>query len=204
MIVLTPLLLLLACTPAAPDSSAVADTSDTGATDSGGGDTGSNAIVTWYFGTSDGQTPDGSYQEPEEDLLFIRTVDPEASTIHEEVWTSGAKYWTAYDLLHVVDAAQETFTSNWVTDDGTLEVIGAFDEGDPWAWTAWHSTSTYQDGKYAGEWITSEDQTHEDGSNTAIKEVYDADSNHIWSIVEVLTPTTEDKWKDAFSTIEVQ
>lgn len=120
---------LFACAPDAIDS---ADSATDSATDSAADtatDTGDSAdtgaVATHYFGESQGQTPDGSYVAEPEAILFIRTLDPVASTITEEVWVEGRPKWTHYLLVHEVDAAAGTFTSEWVTADGTLDVVGA-------------------------------------------------------------------------------
>ena len=156
-------------------------------------DTDSGLETTWFSGTSDGQSADGTFDEPAAELLFVRILDRVASTIEEQVWTEqGAGDPWEYDALtHAVDPEAGTFTADFVTDDGTLEVVGGYDAGEPWAWTAWHSTSTYVDGIYAGTAVLSEDSLAADGVVTAEKEVYDAGGAHTWSIVEVLTPISE-------------
>jgi len=173
------LALFLACTGAADDSGGHADLPD--------------ATTTWYFGTSDGQTPDGSYVAPTEEILFIRALDPAASTVTESAWTVNANTQavTAYDLVHDVDVATETFTSTFVTDDGTLLVEGGYDAGDDWGWTAWHSTSTYQDGQYAGMRVESVDHVEDSGVAIAEKVVIDADGTETYDILEQLTPTDQ-------------
>lgn len=176
----------LACSPGADDDSAgVSDTRDDLTV----------ATVTYYIGTSQGQAPDGSYVEDEEEILFIRALDPHAATIGEEFWIEGAR--GAYDhgeLLSRVataDGSTYTFSSSWDTADGALEVAGEFTAGQPWAWTAWHSTSTYMDGKYIGYWITSDDVLDAEGADTATKVVYDAEGTDIWHIIEVISPVPQ-------------
>ncbi|GDX81097.1 hypothetical protein LBMAG42_29080 [Deltaproteobacteria bacterium] len=197
---------LFACAPDAIDS---ADSATDSATDSAADtatDTGDSAdtgaVATHYFGESQGQTPDGSYVAEPEAILFIRTLDPVASTITEEVWVEGRPKWTHYLLVHEVDAAAGTFTSEWVTADGTLDVVGGYDAGEAWAWTAWHSTSTYRDGTYAGTVVTSQDSVDGAGVATAHKDVYDGDGTHSWQIVEVITPTTEAEFTAALAEIK--
>lgn len=157
----------------------------------------------WYSGSSDGQTPDGSYNPDPAALWFLRALDPAASTITEKVWTEGARNWDYYELVHAVDAEAGTFTADFVTPDGTLKVEGAYDAGDAWAWTAWHSVSTYQDGQYMGNYVTSEDSLAADGSAVAHKEVFDATDAHTWSIVESLTPVEEAVFNEGISSITV-
>ncbi len=164
--------------------------------DTGPRDTSSDAPVAttaWYFGTSDGQTPDGSYVAPTDEILFIRALDPVASTVTESAWTvvrrTGAV--SAYELVHSVDIATETFTSTFVTADGTMDVNGGYDAGPDWVWTAWHSTSIYQDGTYAGTRVESVDHVDDAGVASAEKAVFDPDGTETWQMVEVLTPTDE-------------
>lgn len=173
------LALFLACAGAADDSAGHADVPD--------------PSTTWYFGTNDGQTPDGSYVAPTEEELFIRALDPTASTVSENAWTVDASTQavTSFALVHDVDVATETFSSTFVTDDGTLLVEGAYDAGDDWAWTAWHSTSTYQDGQYAGMRVESVDHVEDSGQAIAEKVVIDASGTETYDIVEVLTPTDQ-------------
>lgn len=149
------------------------------------------ATTTWYVGTSDGQTPDGTYVAPTAELLFIRTVDPVESTITEEFWQEDEP-WRHDLLVHTVDADLGTFTATWDTGDGVLAVSGAFDEGNPWEWTAWHSLSTYTDGTYVGWSVTSSDSMAEDGTVTAEKSVVDDAGEDTWDIVEVLTPSDQE------------
>lgn len=161
-----------------------------------------DATTTHYLGTSDGQTPDGSYAAPTEELLFIRIVDPPASSITEQVWDVAERNAvTSYELVHAVDVTTETFTSTWVTEDGTILVTGGYDAGDDWSWTAWHSTSVYQDGTYAGMTITSVDHMDDAGVNTAEKVVFDANGTETWNIVEVLTPCSEEDFDTEFEAV---
>ena len=159
----------------------------------GDGEAPAEAVATYFFGTSDGQTPDGSYVAPEDEILFIRTLDPNASTVHEEAWTiSASGDLSSYELLHAVDLAAQTFTADFVTADGTMQVEGAFDAGEDWAWTAWHSTSTYVDGRYAGTIVTSTDTLDPtSGVAHADKLVYDADGANTYIIAETLTPVDQ-------------
>lgn len=171
-------LILFACTGATDDTADTA--SETPA-----------ASTAWYFGTSDGQTPDGGYVAPTDEILFIRALDPAASTITENAWTVSPTNVSAYELVHAVDVATGTFTSTFVTDDGTMLVSGAYDAGPDWGWTAWHSTSVYQNGTYEGMRVESVDHTDDAGVATADKTVYDAEGTETYDIVEVLTPTDE-------------
>ena len=181
--------LILACSsPGAGDSEPSGDSADTGANDP-------VATTIHYIGTSQGQTPDGSYVEDEKEILFIRALDPEASTIGEEFWIEGAR--GAYDhgeLLNTVataDGSTYTFGSLWDTGEGVLEIVGAFTAGGPWSWTAWHSTSTYVDGEYAGYWISSADVLDAAGADTATKVVHDAEGTEVWHIVEFIAPVPQ-------------
>ncbi len=189
--------LLFACATATDptDTATAGDTADSGA---------AGPVVTWYTGTSDGQTPDGSYVQPTEGLLFIRTLDATAGTITEEVWSEGKPTWSHDVLVHAVDADAGTFTSTWVTEDGTLGIVGAFDAGEPWAWTAWHSTSTYSDGDYLGTRIDSADTVDDAGAVHTTKSMFDADGKDLWDMVELLTPTTEDAFNAALAEIKVE
>lgn len=181
---------------------AVTACSGSGADDSGStpDDSGlPDATVVDYIGTSDGQAPDGSYVAPTEELLFIRTVDPAASTISEHVWTVGQRGdVTEYELVHDVDVVAGTFTSTWVTDDGTFLVTGAYDAGEDWAWTAWHSTSVYQDGTNAGLRVESVDHVDDSGVAHADKQVYDAAGTETYLIVEELVPCSTDDFEEEF------
>ena len=91
-------LALLACTGSKDDTGPRDTSSDAPA-----------ATTAWYFGTSDGQTPDGSYVAPTDEILFIRALDPVASTVTESAWTvvrrTGAV--SAYELVHSVDIAKQ-------------------------------------------------------------------------------------------------
>lgn len=160
------------------------------------------ATTTYYLGTSDGQTPDGSYVAPTEEILFIRTLDPVASTITEEFWQEDTPAWQHGILVHTVDVATETFTATWDTGDGVLAVDGAFDAGDPWDWTAWHSLSTYTDGDYVGWTVTSQDTVDADGADTAEKSVIDDGGADTWDIVEVITPTDAERFETRRAQIE--
>ncbi len=162
-----------------------------------GGDTAAPAVASteWYIGTSDGQTPDGSYVAPTEEVLFIRALDPDASTVTEQAWTVGEQGVTAYELVHDVDAAAGTFTSTFVTDEGTMLVEGAYDAGAAWAWTAWHSTSIYQDGEYQGIRVESQDHVEDSGVAIAEKLVYDATDTLTYEIVEELTPVLQEDFE---------
>ena len=188
---LATLLALLAsgCAAATDDTGLEAD-----AEDSDSGDTGElpAATTVWYIGTSDGQLPDGSYVAPTEEILFIRTVDPAASKVIEEAWSVPARGAVVhYALTHDVNVEDQAFTSSFRTDDGVLFVSGGYDAGPDWAWTAWHSTSIYQDGQYAGTRVESVDQVHDGGVARADKNVYDADDVETWRIVEEITPCTQ-------------
>ena len=183
-------LALLACTPLRDDT---ADTSpDLPA-----------ASTVWYFGTSDGQTPDGSYVAPTDEIIFIRELDPAASTVTENAWTvaAGSGDVSAYVLVHAVDIADQTFTSSFVTEDGTLLVNGGYDAGPDWGWTAWHSTSIYQDGTYAGIRVESVDHVDGAGVASADKTVFDADGTETYDLVEVLTPTDEASFNDRLAAV---
>lgn len=192
------LLALLACDPT--DSPGV-DTADSAGGDTA--DTGEAAPeVVHYFGESQGQTPDGSYVADPEAILFIRTLDAGASTITEEVWVEGSPKWVHYLLVHIVDAEAGTFTSEWASEEGTIDVVGGYDAGAAWAWTAWHSTSTYRDGKYAGTVVTSEDAVSDEGVAQAHKAIFDAEGTETWNIVETLTPTSEEEFAAALDEIK--
>jgi hypothetical protein len=163
--------------------------------DSGSGEGAKAApIVEWYLGSSDGQTPDGSYDEPAHELLFIRTLDPSASTITEEAWQEDGDAYSHYVLVHSVDLASQTFSADFETEQGLLQVLGGFDAGEDWAWSAWHSDSTYVDGAYAGTVVRSTDSRDSAGAVIALKEIYDETDAHIWSIVEQLSPITEEEF----------
>lgn len=156
---------------------------------------------TRYEGTSRGRLPDGSYEAPEENLLFLRTLDPAPSTVREQAWSweAGGEV-TTFDLTHTVDAEAGTFTADFVTGDGTLRVEGAFDAGGAWAWTAWHSTSTYVDGPDAGVTVQSTD-TLDPGSGAihAEKTVFDVGGEATWIIVEDLTPVSEERFDEVLA-----
>lgn len=189
-------LLLLACTPDEADSAPTGTLDDTGSP-------GPSASTTWYFGTSDGEAPDGSYDEAPKEILFIRALDPEAATVTEDAWQQGtARQWDHYMLVHDVDVAAGTFSSLFETPDGTMDVQGGYDAGAPWAWTAWHSTSTYLDGRYTGTVVESVDEVDADGVAQAHKEVWDASGAHTWSIVETLTPTDQVSFEERLAQIE--
>lgn len=162
------------------------------------------AVVTGYSGRSVGQTPDGSYVADPETLLFRRTVDPGAATVTEEVWTEGARAWSFLSLVHAVDADAGTFTAVFVTDDGTLDVVGAFDGGEPWAWTAWHSTSTYRDGEYAGTRVESVDAVDGVGVIVATKEVIEPSGEATWLLEETLTPMATADFDAALAGIQAE
>lgn len=194
---------LFACAFDPTDTGTTGDTADTADTATDTGDSGIGSVVaTHYLGVSQGQTPDGTYVAEPEAILFIRSLDPVASTITEEVWVEGAPKWAHYLLVHEVDVAAGTFTSEWVTADGTIDVVGGYDAGNAWEWTAWHSTSTYRDGTYAGTFVTSQDSMDAEGVATANKEVYDGEGTHTWRIVEVITPTTEAEFTAALADIK--
>ena len=155
-----------------------------------------------YFGTSVGQTPDGSYVDEAQALLFIRTLDAGASTVTEEYWEEGRRKWDHGLLVHSVDAAGETFTSTWDSGDGMIQTTGAFDAGEAWAWTAWHSTSVYLDGAYVDWVITSTDTVDDAGVATADKAIRDEDGVETWRILEVNTPTDEESFQERLAEIE--
>jgi hypothetical protein len=182
------MLLLLACTGTGDDT--------------GGSDTAPLVVTTWYLGTSDGQTPDGTYVAPTAELLFIRTLDPGAGTITEEYWQEDSPAWQHGFLTHTVDAAAGTFSATWDTGEGVLAVDGAFDAGAAWAWTAWHSLSTYTDGKYVDWTVTSLDSVDDAGTDTALKSVVDPDGNDTWDIVEVIAPTDQASFEARLAEIE--
>jgi hypothetical protein len=158
----------------------------------------------YYFGTSDGQLPDGSYVEPTKEILFIRTVDPSAATITEEFWQEGRdrNQWDNGTIVNSVDTSAQSFGSTWVTGDGDIETVGTFTEGEDWLWTAWNSVSTYQSGDYTGTYVTSDDQLDETGADTADKHVYDPDGTETWRILEVITPTDEASFNARLAEIE--
>lgn len=142
----------------------------------------------FYDGTTQGQTPDGSYVENPREILFIRVLNPGESTLTEYAWEVDSRGGlSAYDLLHEVDVAAGTFHATFPTTAGTLDVVGAYDEGQPWAWTAWHSTSTYTDGQYLGTRVESTDSIDQAGAVTAHKSVYDPQEGETWQITERLT-----------------
>ncbi|HNC95734.1 MAG TPA: hypothetical protein PKY30_00590 [Myxococcota bacterium] len=185
--------LLLACTSGSPDSQPVIK------------DTAPPPETIWYTGTSQGQKPDGSFVEAERDLLFIRVLDAFESTLTERVWTEGNRQiWSTYELVHQVDVANNSFTAEFVTPEGTLDVVGAYDAGEPWAWTAWHSTSTYRDGDYVGTKVESQDSVDGAGVVTTNKQIIDPDGTESWIILERLTPTTQEEFETALASITVQ
>lgn len=168
---------------------------DEGAGDGGDGGT-EDLQVAWFIGTSDGQTPDGSYVAPTEEVLFIRTLDPGASTMKEEAWTVAPNGdVAAYVLDHVVDTTAGTFTSTFDTGSGVLLVEGAFDAGEAWAWTAWHSRSVYQDGRYEGGWVDSTDTYDLGGTGAARAEkgVFEPGGSQTYAIVENLLPVSQEE-----------
>lgn len=151
---------------------------------------------------TNGQTPDGSYVAPTEGILFIRALDPVASTVTEQAWSVPNRGDpTYYELVHDVDIATETFTSVFKTADGTLLVDGGYDEGPDWGWTAWHSTSVYQDGTYAGTRVESVDHVLDGGVAHADKTVYNADDVETYVIVEEITPCSEADFEAALKEI---
>lgn len=187
--------LLTGCTPHPLDSgkAGAGDTAGDSGGDSGRDSGGLDASTVYYFGTSDGQTPDGSYDAPPLELLFIRTVDPAASLITEQFWQEPTRgtAWSTGLIVNAVDATALTFGSTWDTGDGEIEIVGTFTEGDPWAWTAWHSTSTYLGGRYQGTTVTSDDQLDGAGADTADKHVYDEHGTETYQIIEIITPTEQ-------------
>lgn len=184
-----PLLALLACTagkdPLTGDDSAPDD---------------SSASLPQYFfydGTTQGQTPDGSYVENPREILFIRALNPGESTLTEYAWEVDSRGGlSAYDLVHQVDVTAGTFHATFATAQGTLDVVGAYDAGEPWAWTAWHSTSTYTDGEYLGTRVESTDSIDGQGLATAHKSVYDEQNAETWQITERLSPVDQATFED--------
>ena len=170
-------------------------------------DTLPDATTTYYFGTSDGQTPDGSYDPEAKEILFIRTVTPEANSIREEFWQEGERRneWTTGEFTNEVNAEASpnpTFGTTWVTDDGELVISGEFTEGQPWLWTAWHSTSTYVSGTWEGTLVTSDDQLDEIGADTADKHVFNAEGTETYQITEIITPTSEEAFTARLAEIQ--
>lgn len=150
----------------------------------------STVTTGWYVGESVGQTPDGSYVADPEATALERILDPDASTVTENVWASGE----ASTLTHTVDG--NTFSSTWTFDGATLQTEGAFDAGDAWAWTAWHSTTTWLDGADAGSRLESTDQLSADAAH-ADKVYYDADGVDVWHIAEDLAAVSEEEFDAA-------
>lgn len=167
---------LAACAPGSPDP---ADTGDTGLP---------AAETRWYLGSSAGEMADGSWAQ-EEELLAVRTVDPAAATITERfsaVERGGAL--AEYELVQAV--SDGGFEAQFSDGYGTLQVVGQFDAGEDWAWTAWHSTSTYLDGDYVDWYLTSVDAAGE-GTHHADKILHQPDGAAYWLVAEDLTEVTE-------------
>ena len=79
--------------------------------------------------------------------------------------------------------------------DADLEGVGAFDAGETWEWTAWHSTSTFVDGDYAGWTTTSEDQLDGDAF-TAHKELFDDAGDPQGSVEESMHVIPQEDWEN--------
>lgn len=192
--------LLLACLPpvgetADTDSAAPVDTADDLP----------QSVETFYFGTTEGQTPDGSYVEATKEILFIRESDPTTSTIREEFWQEAdRRNFDHGELLNSVtttDGLSYSFGCDWDTGSGVLRIAGLFTAGEAWAWTGWSSVSTYLDGDYAGYTVASTDSADDAGTHTATKVVANAEGAAIWHVSEVLTPVDETAFQSRLAEI---
>lgn len=129
-------------------------------------------------------------------VLLRRTLDPDAATLEEVVHTEGAEGPTTWTLTGEVDAEAGTWAFAFADDYGRIEGTGAFTAGEPWAWTAWESTSTYVSGPYTGMTVRSTDTLGEDGLR-ADKEIRDADGALQISVAEALSRVDEGAWQAA-------
>ncbi|MDP2314243.1 MAG: hypothetical protein Q8P41_15175 [Pseudomonadota bacterium] len=181
------MLLLLACAGAPSD--------DTASTDDTGGGAPLPPAVLYLSGDSQYYDSDGVARGRPTSELLRRTVTPEDASLEERVIEKSGGAAEEYLLLGVIDPDGPTWTYSFTTADGTLEGSGTFDEGETWAWTAWHSTSTFVDGDYAGWTIESEDRLDGD-TFTASKAFHDATGAGQGTVEETLAVIDAETWEE--------
>ncbi len=174
------MLLLLACVPPADHDTSAAEAVP--------------PAVLHLAGTSQYIDTTGAAQGRATNVLLRRTVTPADVSLDELVMEKSAGAVEEYTVLGQIDPDAQTWTFSFTTADGTIEGSGTFDAGETWAWTAWHSTSTFVDGDYAGWTIGSEDLLDGD-TFTASKVFRDTTGEGQGGVEETLTVMEAETWE---------
>jgi hypothetical protein len=182
-----PLVLLLsACpssTPSDDDDSAVEEP------------TPAPRVEHWLQGTSQYTSPAGQ-AAPAQPTLIHRTLDPEESSLLEDVYQRNeAGGVDHFEIVGVVDPLAGTWTFSFFDGYGTFEGEGTL-LGEPWAWTSWSSRSEYVDGPYVGSYVLSEDRLTDDGLE-ADKQIFSPDDHAEGTVAERLLFVSEGDWQAA-------
>lgn len=129
--------------------------------------------------------------EFEEEYLVRRSLDPAASTIDEEFVATADG--TETGVHFEVDAAAGSFTLSFSDESysGTGNLYG-----EAWAWTGWDSHSVATD----GSWVDSTDTKDAAGIRSS-KVGYSAEGEQEWTLVEDLSPLTEEEWQAAMDAL---
>lgn len=146
-------------------------------------DTGPTESTEYYEVNADGLW-EGSWEFTSH-MAARRILQPSESTIHEQF--VDLDEGDIHEVTLDVDLDTSTFTLTY--EDGSYEGTGVL-HGDAWDWHAWESTSIAPDGSS----VVSEDTMDENGI-IANKTGYDADGQEQWTMLEVLTPITEEQWE---------
>jgi hypothetical protein len=175
------LLSLLACT-------APKDGDDTAATPAL-----PDPTVRYLVGSSQYYDNDGTALGPPSDELLRRTVTPASAALEEIVDERSGRDVSTYTVTGTIDPDAPGWTFSFTTEQGTIAGEGTYDAGETWAWTAWHSSSTFTDGDYVGWTVASTDVLDGD-SFTARKAIADETGAPQGSTDETLTLVDEATW----------
>ena len=150
----------------------------------------------WYIGESQTSLPNGTELGPPSPVVLKRTLDEEAGTIQELIAQLDENGDVSeFDITQAVDLEAGTFSGSFADDYGTFDVLGTL-EGDAWAWDAWGSRSTYEDGPHVGSYVLSAD-TRTDDEIHAVKDAWSPDDDHEVHIDEVLGRVDESEYEEA-------
>ena len=127
----------------------------------------------------------------EETYIVRRSFDLAAAQIYEEFYSTIDGTLTAVTLD--ADLEAKTFTLRF--SDASYTGEGSF-EGEGLEWTSWESQSNHTDGTF----VLSEDSKDADGIHTR-KVGYGMTGDPEWTLVEELTPLTEEEWDQLFSAL---
>jgi len=151
-----------------------------------------NVIDQYFAGDSTTTLASGTALAPERTLIW-RRLFPDDGRIEEHI-EQVAEDGVVDSTAHLVIDADGAFTLSVTDAFGTQQGDGAL-QGDPWAWTAWTSTSTYLDGGRAGAMVALTATLDDDGL-LATHELVDAAGDPMATTVQSLAWTDPADWHE--------